>query len=157
MNRRLIFLLVCSVLAFTANDRSLQSGVMEPALDGVLSGDIENAPHDANARHPLVVMRIMGLLPQIPADGSYDQIITLLGLPPKWDGGTASSTHFKIVWRNLAPGYRFALNFSPVLKDGKQILVFAEASFSAHKKPGFPPDQYHTVYPFRSWKGMVSK
>jgi hypothetical protein len=153
----MISLLVCCVLAFTVGDHFRQSGATEPALDVAAPEDEEPRPHDANAKHPFAVTRIMGLLPHIPADASYHQIIALLGLPPDWDGGSVSSTHCSLVWRELAPGYHFVLNFDPMLKDGKLILVFTEASFSAHKKPGFPPNEYHTVFPYRSWKGMVSE
>jgi hypothetical protein len=114
-------------------------------------------PHAPNAKHPDEVARIMNLLPKIEATDSYEKIIGMLGLPKDWDGGSVSSTHCTMVWRKLAPGYHFALNFDPVLKDGKRTLVFTEASFSADHKPGRPPDEYHTVYPYRSWKGMVHK
>jgi hypothetical protein len=98
----------------------------------------------------------MKLLPQIPADGSPDKIIALLGLAREPDGGSVSNTNFTMVW-NIAPGYHFVLNFDPVPKDGKIRLVFTEASFSAQEKAGFPPDEYHTVYPYRSPDGMVYK
>jgi hypothetical protein len=119
--------------------------------------DKEPSPHDANARHPAEVARIMALLPKIDATATYEKIIAQLGLPKDWDGGSVSSTHCTMVWRKLAPGYKFALNFDPVFKDGKIVLVFTEASFSAQNKPGFPADEYHTVYPYRSHKGMVNK
>jgi hypothetical protein len=120
------------------------------------AGDDGN-PHAPNAMHPDEVAQIMKLLPQIEATDFFDKIIGMLGLPKDWDGGSVSSTHCTMVWRKLAPGYHFALNFDPVVKDGKIRLVFTEASFSAQKKPGLPPDEYHTIYPYRSWKGMVHK
>jgi len=100
-----------------------------------------------NAEHPAEIARIMKLLPQIPATASFDKINEILGLPKEWDGGSVSATHCTMVWRNLAPGYDFTLNFSPEGND-EVMLVFTEASFSA---------QGHTVYPYRSWKGMVGE
>ena len=124
---------------------------------GPLPAQDNGNPHAPNAKHPDEVARIMKLLPKIEATDPYDKIIGTLGLPKDWDGGSVSSTHCTMVWRKLAPGYHFAMNFDPVFKDGKITLVFTEASFSAQKKPGFPPDEHHTIYPYRSAKGMVHK
>jgi hypothetical protein len=121
------------------------------------SDDKEPNSHDANAKHPPEVARIMKLLPQIQADASYDKIIAMLGLPKDWDDGSVSATHCTMVWKNLAPGYHFAVNFDPVPKGDKIVLVFTDASFSAQKKPGFPADEYHTVFPYRSRQGTVQK
>jgi hypothetical protein len=126
-------------------------------LVGPLPAEDKENSHAPNAQHPDEVARIMKLLPKIEATDTYDKIIGMLGLPKDWDGGSVSSTHCTMIWKKLMPGYHLALNFDPVFKDGKITLVFAEASFSAQKKPGFPPDEYHTIYPYRSYKGMVHK
>jgi hypothetical protein len=98
----------------------------------------------------------MKLLPAIPAAASLDEIITLLGLPKDWSGGSVSSTHCCMYWE-VAPRYRFELSFDPVPRDGKLTVEFQEAGFAAQQKPGFAPDEYHTVYPYRTWKGMVTR
>jgi hypothetical protein len=127
-----------------------------PKPDALLQMAKERNPHDPDAKHPARVAKIMKLLPKIPADASFRQIIAMLGLPKSWDGGSVSTTHCTMVWR-IAAGYKFALNFDPVWKGRAVRLVFTEASISAQRKPGFPPDEYHTVYPYRSWKGMVQR
>jgi hypothetical protein len=112
------------------------------------------SPHGVNARHPPEVARIMQLLPEIPANATLDEIIALLGLPRDWDGGSVSSTHCCMYWE-VAPGYRFELAFDPVPRDAKVHLEFREAGFAARNRPGFAAQEYHTVYPYRTWKGMV--
>jgi hypothetical protein len=116
----------------------------------------QSNPHEPNAKHPEKVARIMKLLPRIPVDASYDKIITFLGLPKDWDSGSVSTTHCTMVW-NIAPSYQFALNFDPLPRDGKIKLVFTDAYFSARGKRGFPPDEFHTIYPYHARKGMVQK
>jgi hypothetical protein len=96
----------------------------------------------------------MALLPGIPADGSFEEIIALLGLSKDWIGGSVSSTHCDMAW-DIAPGYRFCLSFDPVFEDGTRALLFTGAGFSAQNKPGFRHDEYHTVYPYRARKGMA--
>jgi hypothetical protein len=132
-------------------------GILTFATATCRADDKEPNPHDAHAKHPPEVARIMKLLPQIDASASSGKIIAFLDLPKDWDGGSVSTTHCTMVWKKLAPGYHFALNFDPVFRDGKIVLVFTEASFSAQKKPGFPADEHHTVFPYRSHKGMVNK
>jgi hypothetical protein len=113
-------------------------------------------PHAARPIHPPEVLRIMTLLPQISNRASVDEIIAQLGLPKKWDGGAVSATECTMVW-NLTGGYKFSLSFDPIPKKGKLTLEFREASFSAPNKPGFPTDEHHTVFPYRSWQGMRYK
>jgi hypothetical protein len=152
----MIALLNCSILAFAVACQPCQSSDTEQRLDVPSPEDQIQSPHDENATHPDEVARIMKLLPQIPTDASYDKIIAMLGLLKDWEGSSVSNTHCTMVWY-ISPGYAFVLNFDPVFTAGKRTLVFTEASFSAQKKPGFPSDEYHTVYPYRSWKGMVYK
>jgi hypothetical protein len=102
------------------------------------------------------VARIMKLLPRIANRASVDELIALLGLPKNWDGGGVSATECTMIW-NFEGGYKFVLSFDPVPKNGKLTLEFREAAFSAPHKPGFPPDESHTVFPYRTWKGMVYK
>ncbi len=118
---------------------------------------VEQDPHAANSKHPAAVARIVKLLPQIPADESPDRIIAMLGIPKDCDGGHVSNTGCSMVWKYIAPGYHFTLAFDPEVKEGKLTLKFGEARFSAQHKPGFPPEEYHTVYPYRSSEGMVYK
>jgi hypothetical protein len=113
-------------------------------------------PHAPNAEHPRAVARIMKRLPRIRGTASPGEIIRMLGLPKDWDGGSVSSTECSMYWK-VAPGYRFELSFDPVPRDGKLNLEFRGAGFAAQKKPGFAPQEYHTVYPYRTWKGMVNK
>ena len=114
-------------------------------------------PHAKDATHPTEVTRLMKLLPDIPVDGSLEEILAVLGLQDDWTGGGVSSTRCDMVWQ-IAPGYQFELSFDPVHgKDGSLTLVFVGAGFAAQNKPGFPPDEYHTVYPYRMREGMVSR
>ncbi len=114
-------------------------------------------PHAKEATHPAEVARLMKRLPDIPVDGSLEEILAVLGLEDDWTGGGVSSTHCDMVWQ-IAPGYKLGLSFDPVPgKDASPRLVFVEAGFSAQNKPGFPADEYHTIYPYRTRKGMVSK
>jgi hypothetical protein len=117
---------------------------------------VATSPHAPNAQHPREVARIMKLLPDIPPDASVDEIIAMLRLAKSWNGGSVSSTHCCMFW-DVAPRYRLELSFDPVPRDGKLTLELREAGFSAQGKPGFGPDEYHTVYPYRTWKGMVTK
>jgi hypothetical protein len=119
-----------------------------------MASGVETNPHAPNAKHPQEVARILKLLPEIPVTASFDEIIAMLGLPKDRTGGSVSSTHCTMTW-DVAPGYRFALSFDPEFQGDKLVLVFAEASFAAQSKPGFAPHEYHTVYPYRTWKGMV--
>jgi hypothetical protein len=132
------------------------SGIVTCAAFAHLSEEKEQNPHAPNAKHPEKVAAIMKKLSDMPVDASFDKIIAYLGLPKDWDGGSVSTTECTMVW-NIAPGYHFALNFDPVAMGDKITLVFTDASFSAQKKPGFPPDEFHTIYPYRSRKGMVEK
>jgi hypothetical protein len=99
----------------------------------------------------------MRLLPKIPASADADEIIKFLGLPEHFEGGHAGSIGFNMVWTKIAPGYEFNISFGPKWKDGKIKYMFEEAAFSALKAPGYPPDDYYTIYPYRTAKGMVYK
>ena len=125
---------------------------------GVAQGNNSNAVStDLPAKHPAEAARIMKLLPKIPASASADEIIKFLGLPNDFNEGHAGNMGFDMVWSKIALGYQFTLSFSPARKDGKITMVFAEAAFSALGAPGFPADDYYTVYPYRSAKGMIYK
>jgi hypothetical protein len=113
-------------------------------------------PHASNAKHPTEVARIIERLSEIPVTASADEIIALLGLPKDWNGGSVSSTHCCMTW-DISTGYCFVLSVAPVAKDGKWALEFREAGFQAQGKPGFPPPEYHTIYPYHTWRGMQYK
>src|SRR5262249_32711841 len=112
-------------------------------------------PHGPIPRHPPEVARIMKLLPEIPASASHDEIIAFLGLPEEWDGGSFDVHLCTMVWEHIAPGYKFVLCFHPEPRGGKLTLLFVEASFSAQSMLCCSPDGRGTVYPYRTWKGMV--
>lgn len=111
-------------------------------------------PHARNANRPVEVARLMKLMPEIERDDSHEEIITKLGLLKDCDGGGVDGTGCCMLWE-IPPEYRFCLSFTVEEKNDKWILVFSQASFSAARKPGFPPHEYHTIYPFRDRKSMV--
>jgi len=150
-------LLVCLEVVLASASQPCQGMAKQDKPDAPQSKAKEGNPHAADAMHPEEIARIMKLLPKIEAGASFDKIIAMLGLPKDWDGGSVSSTHCTMVWKKIAPGYHFGLNFDPVVKEGRRTLVFTEASFSAPRKPGFPPEEYHTLFPYRVAKGMVHK
>ena len=113
----------------------------------------ESNPHTPDAKHPAEVARIIKLLPDMPTSASPDDIEAMLMLP-KPDFGSIGGRHCEIYW-NIAPRYRFVLSFDPVWKERQLTLEFRSASIAAQGKPGFPLHEYHTVYPYRTWKGMV--
>src|SRR5262249_44308555 len=69
------------------------------------------APWGPPPRHPPEVVRLMKLLPDIPADGDPEDIVRFLGLPEDPSSGDSSFTHHNMGW-NVAPGYVFYLSFS---------------------------------------------
>lgn len=135
----------------------LASGCNEPeapppdsADAGPPAAQLPPDPFGPNPRHPPEVVRLMNLLPGIPAAGSREDILRHLGLPP-CQSGSASGTHCHMLWP-IAPGYRLCLAYLPV-----PPFVFLEASISAQGKPGRPADEYCTIYPYRNRDGMVAK
>ena len=92
-------------------------------------------------------------LSEIPRVAKLDSILQLLELSKDWDGGSVSSTHCVMVW-DVAPGYRFELSINPTPRDDDNIEVF-EAGFAAQNKPGFPLDEFHTVYPCLTTNGIA--
>jgi hypothetical protein len=116
-------------------------------------------PFGTPPRHPPEVARLLKLLPDIPADGSPADVVRFLGLPDKPTYWEASTTHYDMTW-DVAPGYTFFLGFSPWFSpdpNDQRALEFASAGFSACGKPGFPPDSFQTVYPYRTDRGMVTE
>jgi hypothetical protein len=117
--------------------------------------EVTSNPHARGARHPAAVERLMRLLPRIPKDGSYEQVRSMLGLDREPDGFEGSVTDLTEVW-DIAPGYRFELCFGVEIRGGRDpVRYFASAGFSAQNKPGLPPRQYHTIYPYRARQGMA--
>jgi hypothetical protein len=112
----------------------------------------EPNPHGRNAKHPEEVVRIMKLLCEIPADASEAKIIAFLGLPEKATFGFGDEHGTTMYW-DVAPGYRFRLHI--FWGFGKPKLSLAE--FAATGKPGFPPEEYHTLYPYRSGTKMIEE
>jgi hypothetical protein len=98
----------------------------------------------------------MRLLPQIPKDGSYEQIRSMLGLDRERDrGGGEDPEEFTEGW-DIAPGYRFELTFVFEIREGRDpVIHFASAGFSAQNKPGLPPQQFDTIFPYRVRDGMA--
>jgi hypothetical protein len=125
-------------------------------LDVLFGPNRDVAPKNPPGKHPAEVARIMKLLPKIRASASADEIIKFLGLPKDCDYGPPG-TGFTMSWNRIAPGYHFNLNFEPARKDGEVKFMLVEAAFSSLHAPGRPPDDYYTIYPYRSAKGMVYK
>lgn len=116
-------------------------------------------PFGTPPRHPPEVVRLMKLLPDIPADGDPEDIVRFLGLPENPTSGDSSFTHHNMGW-DVAPGYCFYLSFSPWFgreHNDRRGLEFVEAGFTALGKPGYPPDSFQTVYPYRTWRGMENE
>jgi hypothetical protein len=121
-----------------------------PAVAEVISN-----PHARGAKHPAAVERLMRLLPRIPKDGSFAQIRSMLALDREPDGREGDTEELTEIWY-IAPGYRFALTFGVDIQEGRDtVRFFVGAGFSAQNKPGLPPREYHTIYPYRARQGMA--
>jgi hypothetical protein len=133
-----------------------------PPESGIADAQQAQAPPDlfgTPPRHPPEVARLMKLLPDIPADGSPEDIVRFLGLPEEPTFAESSFTHHTMSW-DTAPGYAFCLSFSPCFgpdPNDRRGLEFNSAGFSACGKPGYPPDTFEPVYPYRTWRGMENE
>jgi hypothetical protein len=109
-------------------------------------------PFGPNPRHPAEVVRLMKLLPGIPAGGSPEDIYRYLGLRVEdVKDGESSGLGFTAIW-HIATNYRFVLGFSRPHGDP----VFSEASIQA-LNPGGGSHDYWILYPYRHRSGMVAK
>ncbi|APR78919.1 Hypothetical protein A7982_04266 [Minicystis rosea] len=113
-------------------------------------------PHEPGATHPASVRHILGLLPTIPSGAGPDQVHRFLGIAPDRapDGGGVESGEMTEVF-NLAPGYRLELSFAPAPEANPARVRFSAGSISAQRKPGFAPDEWHTLYPYRQGDRLV--
>jgi hypothetical protein len=119
----------------------------------------DSDPHAPGATHPEPVRRIFATLPTLPADApSTMTYMDLLQLRHDPDYHSVDNTLMSSYTWDIAPDYRVALCLSRVpddrlpFEDWKVALV--EAGVLARRKAGFPPDQYHLIYPIRNWAGM---
>jgi hypothetical protein len=146
--------LVVALLAF---------GCAEPEIPPPQSSTASSPPAPSDPfgrmpRHPPEVVRLMNLMPSLPAEGTLDDFLHHLGLQANWTGGSICGGGGAVMTWDIAPGYRFSLAISmPRTENGRSVASLSEASIAAQGKPGFPADHYHTIYPYRNWTGMVAK
>jgi hypothetical protein len=96
----------------------------------------------------------MRLLPEIPTGAPRDQVLEMLGVKGQPVAGKPSHNTCIETW-DISPGYRFGLVTVLTERDGKEGFWFRSAGVSAQGKPGYPPDEYHMIYPMRYFNEMI--
>jgi hypothetical protein len=142
-------ILVGALAAFGCNEPDApppESGAADPPAQ------LPPDPFGPSPRHPPEVVRLMNLLPGIPADGSFEDIIRYLGRQAENVRSGFCAGGYEDFWWDLGPGYRFYLSFS---RPGPE-LVFAEAGVQV-RWPGGGVRDYRYLYPVRSREGMIAK
>src|SRR5262245_41293792 len=111
MPKRLAILIVAVLTAGCSEPEAPppESGAADPPV-----AQLPPDPFGPVPRHPPEVVRLMKLMPGIPADGSEQDILHYLGLRAEdVKYGNFSGVRCELIW-DIAPGYRFFISFPPL-------------------------------------------